>query len=323
MTVFSALGIPVRAHWTLLLLPFLLLLTGLGSVIGVVLISALLHETAHALAALAAGVHMRELILSPFGGALHIDGLWAYRPGQIAVVALAGPLMSLLVMMGAASLAWAGLVPESAAGVWVRINLLLAAFNLMPALPLDGGRVLAAALGLRMKSARALRVGVMMGYLLGAMMVALVIWQFASARRLNLTFVLCAVYLFISGPAENRAAGGAELLSLLSRADELRDEEIMPIAWIAAHRDARCTDVLRRLRTRRIHRIAVYDDALRLMGILEERALIAAASRSDPCAIGDFLASSARAGFKGDIAPENPPSSKREDPTPQPRGAAL
>ncbi len=147
---FRPLGILVRAHWTLLLMPPLLALSGLGPALLTVTASMLAHEAAHALAARAVGVHVRELMLTPFGGALRIEGIWGYRPCQVALVALAGPAMSLLVMTVAAALAYAGAVTASAAGTWVRVNLLLAAFNLLPALPLDGGRVLVAALGSRM-----------------------------------------------------------------------------------------------------------------------------------------------------------------------------
>jgi stage IV sporulation protein FB len=271
-------------------MPPLLALSGLGPVLLVAALSVLLHEAAHALAARAAGVGVYELMLTPFGGALRIEGLWGYRPIQIALVALAGPVMSLLVMTTAAALAYAGAVSASAAGVWVRINLLLAAFNLLPALPLDGGRVLAAALGARFSAAKALRVGVMLGYALGGVLLALSAWQFAAARKVNLTLTLCALYLLLSGPAERRAADGAELMSLLSRKDELHAEGVLPVSWIAADQSLRCRDALRRLRARRVHRIAVYDGALNLIGVVEERELFAAIRRGEPERVGQLAA---------------------------------
>ncbi len=286
----KALGFPVRAHWTLLLMPPLLALSGLGPALIAVASSVLLHEAAHALAARAAGVNVRELLLTPFGGALRIEGLWGYRPGQVALVALAGPTASLMVMTIAAALAYAGAVSPGAAGEWVRINLMLAAFNLLPALPLDGGRVLAAALGSKLGAAKALRAGVLMGQSLGALMLVLAAWQFAAARRLNLTIVLCAMYLLTSGPAEKRSAEGAELMSLLTRRDELKEEGMLPLAWIAAGQNVRCQDAMRRLRARRVHRIAVYDGAMRLMDVVEERELIAAVRRGEPDTVGELAA---------------------------------
>ena len=279
-------GFPIRIHWTLLLMPPLLAMSALAPTLAAVAASVLLHETAHALAARAAGVRVRELLLTPFGGALRIDGLWGYRPGQIALVALAGPAASLLVMTTAAALAYWGVVAPRAAGEWVRVNLMLAAFNLIPALPLDGGRVLAAALGKRAGAAKALRAGVLAGQVLGGLLLMLAAWQFAASRRLNLTIVLSALYLLFSGAAERRSADGAELMSLITRRDELEAEGLLPLNWLAAGASVRCEEAARRLRARCVHRIAVYDGAMRLIGVVEERVLLAAVRRGEPETVG-------------------------------------
>ena len=270
------------------MMPPLLMLSGLGPALIAVAVSVLVHEAAHARAARAAGVRVKELLLTPFGGALRIEGLWGFRPGQVAVVALAGPAASLLVMTLAAALAYAGAVSPRAAGEWVRINLMLAAFNLMPALPLDGGRLMAASLGKPLGAAKALRVGVRLGQALGVALLALAVWQFAAAHKINLTIVLCALYVLLSGPAEKRAADGAEILSLLSRRDELKEEGVLPLNWIAADQSVRCQDAIRRLRARRMHRIAVYDEGMRLLGAVEERELIAAVRRGEPDTVGEL-----------------------------------
>ncbi len=285
----KTLGFPIRAHWTLILIPPLLLLTGLAPALIAVILSILLHEAAHALAARAAGVMVKELLLTPFGGALRIEGLWGYRPMQVVLVALAGPVMSLLVMTATAALAYTGVVPPAAAGDWVRVNFALAAFNLLPALPLDGGSVLAAALSARMSAAKALKVGVALGQALGGALLLLAAWQFAAARKVNLTIVLCALYLLMSGPSERCAADGAALLSLLGRREELQSEGMMPLDWLAAGRDVRCEDALRRLRARRVHRIAVYDAHLTPLGVVEERTLLAAVRRGQCETLGNLV----------------------------------
>jgi Zn-dependent protease len=121
---------------------------GIAASIGVMLVFysfVLMHELAHALVARHHGLEPKRIVLFLLGGVSQIDKQ-ATRPSHEYQVALAGPLVSLVI---------AGLLfavsrtidegADGASGVWgwlALLNLLLAAFNLVPGFPLDGGRVL-------------------------------------------------------------------------------------------------------------------------------------------------------------------------------------
>ena len=107
--------------------------------------SVLVHELAHSLIAIHSGIPVKSITLFVFGGVAQI-AREADRPGVELVMSAAGPVMSLLIAALFTGL-WVitrGISePLSALGMWLgRINLILAIFNLMPAFPLDGGRVL-------------------------------------------------------------------------------------------------------------------------------------------------------------------------------------
>lgn len=109
--------------------------------------SVLLHELSHTVVALRAGLPVRRISLHLLGGVSEIERP-AETPGREAGIALAGPLVSLLV----AGLAFAvgevldpGTVGRLLARALMLSNVLVGAFNLLPGLPLDGGRVLSAA----------------------------------------------------------------------------------------------------------------------------------------------------------------------------------
>jgi Zn-dependent protease/CBS domain-containing protein len=109
--------------------------------------SVLLHELGHAWQARREGIEIDGITLWLFGGVAELKGSFP-SPGAEFRVAIAGPLVSLVLGVGFMVLALAGL-PSAVDGVaaWLGyINLLLLVFNLIPALPLDGGRVLRAAL---------------------------------------------------------------------------------------------------------------------------------------------------------------------------------
>jgi Zn-dependent protease/predicted transcriptional regulator len=132
----------------------------------------LLHELGHATAARHYGIRTRDITLMPIGGLARMERM-PDHPGQELVVALAGPAVNLLL----AVVYWGTINPISAlvhpqnlswgAGqfldklVWA--NVIMGVFNLIPAFPMDGGRVLRALLAMRWGHARATRLAIDIG----------------------------------------------------------------------------------------------------------------------------------------------------------------
>jgi Zn-dependent protease/CBS domain-containing protein len=110
--------------------------------------SILLHELGHAVQARRDGMDIDGITLWAFGGVARFKGMFP-GPGAEFRIAVAGPLVSLALGLGFVGIALLPGLPEPVDAVcaWLGfINLLLLAFNLLPALPLDGGRMLRAAL---------------------------------------------------------------------------------------------------------------------------------------------------------------------------------
>lgn len=139
-------GIELELHWTFL---FLLLIAGLiggaATFLLIVLLFAMvvIHELAHSITAKRSGIEVKRIILFPLGGASiidleDVDSMTSFR------IALAGPLTSLV--LGFASGLIAVFAAGTAFGMFFQflfiLNMLLGVFNLLPAFPLDGGRVL-------------------------------------------------------------------------------------------------------------------------------------------------------------------------------------
>jgi Zn-dependent protease/CBS domain-containing protein len=135
-------------------------LLGFLSALGLV-ISVLLHELGHSLTARRYGVQVKEITLWILGGVAQFQEMPRQR-GAEAVVAIAGPLTSVAIAL----LFWllSRIVsPEAGAVLFVMnylavVNMFLAIFNMLPALPLDGGRVLRSLLALRLSYLRATQV---------------------------------------------------------------------------------------------------------------------------------------------------------------------
>ena len=174
-----------------------------------------LHELAHALVARAVGVPTAEIRLFLFGGVARITGDPA-DPGGEALVAMAGPLASVLLagLLNLTSRAVAGPAGDLLAWLFVG-NLVVAAFNLLPGLPLDGGRVARALIwrvtGRRLLATRVTAVG---GRVLAAALVvggtAAALWQ-ATPRWLPQ--IILGLFLWRAAAEGERSAARADLLA--------------------------------------------------------------------------------------------------------------
>ena len=189
--------------------------------------SLLAHEFGHALEAKREGVEIEGITLWLFGGVAKFKGMFPTAGAEFRI-AIAGPLVSLALGAFFVLLAWKGSLPEVVDGVaaWLGyINLTLLIFNLLPALPLDGGRVLRSALwgisgNLAWATHIASRIGQGFGYLFIVGGVGFAIWQSAYSA---LWIAFIGWFLLQAAAAEDRtlmtrqALGGLRVRDVLVR----------------------------------------------------------------------------------------------------------
>jgi Zn-dependent protease/CBS domain-containing protein len=221
-TIGRVAGIKLRVHATfLIILAWLAIIeyrasgSIAGAVTGVVFTVALfasvvLHELGHALSARHFGVPTRDITLLPIGGVARLDFI-PDKPRQELAIALAGPAVTALIALVLLVALWLVnpneiLVDETviygstgafiAELMWLNVVLLL--FNLLPAFPMDGGRVLRALLGLHMEYQRATDIAARIGRGF-ALVFALV------GLLYNPILVLIALFIWISAAGESAA----------------------------------------------------------------------------------------------------------------------
>jgi Zn-dependent protease len=208
-------GIDIRVHVTFFLLVALFALGSSGAggpgVVGgliwlvVIFGCIVVHELAHSLVARSRGALVREIVLLPVGGVSRLENLPESPPDELAI-AIVGPAAS-IALAGAAALVAVGfrqpLSPIDLYGgpllarlVW--FNLIIAGFNLLPAFPLDGGRVFRALLERRYDLERATRLAARVGRALALTLVAVGIF-------VNLWFLIIGVFVYFGASAEEAA----------------------------------------------------------------------------------------------------------------------
>jgi Zn-dependent protease/CBS domain-containing protein len=220
--------------------------------------SLLMHEFGHALEAKREGVEIEGITLWLFGGVAKFRGMFPSAGAEFRI-AIAGPLVSLALGTIFVLLAWKASLPEVADGVaaWLGyINLTLLVFNLLPALPLDGGRVLRSALwgasgNLGWATHVAALIGQGFGYLFVVGGVGFAIWQ-STYSALWIAFI--GWFLLQAAAAEDRtllarqALRGLQVRDLVVRdpvtttPDLTLGEFMDDIAWTTHHATYPVTD---------------------------------------------------------------------------------
>jgi Zn-dependent protease/predicted transcriptional regulator len=225
-------GIPIYIHWSFWLLIAWIILSALwysgGNwtfvgwrllLIGGLVVSVILHELGHAFAAAAFRIPTRDITMYPFGGVASIEKL-PESPSQELVIALAGPLVNFLItgviaaglFLGGApwemSLSYFGQYELTLLDYFIQLavlNTYLALFNLLPAFPMDGGRVLRAFLAMRLPYARATFIAATVGQIFAVFFALLGLFG-------NPVLILIGFFVFVAAENEKKAVEGLTLL---------------------------------------------------------------------------------------------------------------
>lgn len=264
----------IIVHPLALLYPLAAAMLGPGSEVAALLISLTIHEGAHLLAANALGIGISRLRLTPFGGAMTMDNPYGLSPLRLAAVAAAGPLANLLALIAAGALAHWRMIDPCLALSLMQTNLILLVFNLLPALPLDGGRIAYALLSLRFKREKALDFGIWMGRAVAAALVAACVLFAVKWRRLNLSFLFAAVFILASADDERQALSDTRVKAVLGALRPIDGPVPTKVYAIGADCDARTA--LRAAKPDALTLFAVYKGN-RLSSITDDRRLVEAA----------------------------------------------
>ena len=224
-----------------------------------------LHEGGHALCARLFGVAIDEIELAPFGGVVYLRGLEQLPVGKTVCVALAGPGVNLLLALACGCLAY--LVPEKmeVCSRLLAINVALMLFNLLPAFPMDGGRVLCALLRTGAGLQRAQRIAAGCGMAVGLMLVTLGVVALHYTGKINLTLIIGGGYVLFAAGREMRATAFSYLQTMAGRGEELRRRRLLPVRTIAVREGTTDAEIYAQLLPGAMYRIVYVDENMRVV----------------------------------------------------------
>ncbi len=288
-------GIPVKIHWT-----FALLFLWVGWVAhsegfgqkGVLWLTlfvlalfacVVLHEFGHALTARRFGVQTKDIILLPIGGVARLDKL-PEKPWHEFLVAIAGPAVNVVIagllapyfflysfstfqrnlMYGMTMESFSDFIP-----MLIFLNIVLAIFNLIPAFPMDGGRIFRALLSIRIGRSKATRMASYLGQLLAVLMIVYGLWEG------GFTTILIGAFVFMSASQENKMVQNQSLL------DGHTVAEIMQTEFTVFRLEDPVFMAIERVKRGGAKNFLVLDEYNKIAGVLKGSDLISAMKTKD------------------------------------------
>ena len=274
-------GIEIKINIFFLIIAIIYGFLGLGAEIIIIFASVILHEIAHTIVGSLLGIKIAEIEMFPFGGQASLESFHGLDPVKEVFTAMAGPLCSLSI---AAVFYFLPLAPFSEQlDFLIKLNLTLGLFNFLPFLPLDGGRVLRAALSKSIGFKKATRIAATIGKAAGILMVSggayLTYYYFSGAN-----LILVGIMLFWSAHQEGKLLMFSFMRFLVRKKGELSARGFLPARQIVSSPEARIKNLLAETMPTYYMLVVVIDKNHGVAGILSEAELIEQLLEDGPAA---------------------------------------
>jgi len=275
----------IGVHWLFVVL--LAVATGAGYFAeAMILVGSLVaHEIAHLTVAWLLGVEVHEVVITPLGGMARLDSTLETDPQAETSVALAGPFQSFFLAGLALFLAGDAFFDQHLVRFCFEMNANLAFFNLVPALPLDGGRALRGVMAQRWGYRRVTRWMAYLGRFCGVAMAGTACLVWLQSRELFLTPLVGGLFLALGAGKEVEAATYRSFRQFLRKRDRLKEQRVLTARQLVAVQGTRLAEVLEHLANSRYHLVLVVDRDLQPLGTLYEAELMDAFEELGPQAL--------------------------------------
>jgi stage IV sporulation protein FB len=263
-------GIQVLLNPWFILLILLFFLAEMSGKVLLVVSAVLFHELAHGKMAMSLGFKVIEVELLPFGGVARMEGFGMVSARKEIMIAAAGPAASLvLAAITYGAIVYGGMWGEMG-DFYYKTNLMLALFNLLPGLPLDGGRILRAWLSLYMDYGKATMIAAGISKWLSSCLVLFVVYEYLTNSAINLTFLVAALFLYTTANSEIKVAGFRTLRLLAHKKAELLARGAMTTTYFTVVNHVLLKDLIKCFKADQYYIVRVVNAESRLCGILTE-----------------------------------------------------
>lgn len=260
-----------------------------ASKIGVMLTALLIHESAHALCAYALGVRVEQIELMPFGGAVRLEGFSTLLGWRGAAIAAAGPLANLLVIMSCATLVRYEICTPETLRALVDCNAALMLLNLLPVLPMDGGRIVCALLAHLCGDTRSRKLLSVLGGCASMLLLSIGVYGAWKTGRVNMTLFLMGSYLLYAAAAEYRIPYYRQIENGMEKQRRVLKEDVVTVREVMAYREMPVYRLAAKLNPHQLHRIYISDGQSSMLGVIDEDDVVRAMLKNPVMPLQEIL----------------------------------
>lgn len=233
-----------------------------------------LHELGHVVVAAGYGIKIPEVELLPFGGVARLEGNLELNPTIETYVAIAGPLTNGFLILAGYILLKFGIGNQQWLPFFIQCNVTLAFFNLLPAFPLDGGRILRAFAARKYGLKTATEHSINLSKVLGLIAAGLGAWLFWARGGAYFNWLVIAGFLIYAAVKEKGNAMLLFMKFLTRKKEELLGEGLLLARQVVALDTLRLKEVVKYFVPRKYHLVVVVGRDQRIKGTVTEGEVI-------------------------------------------------
>lgn len=257
-----------KFHWSFIILGLVMFYFGQGLIYFLYAITVILHEMGHAFVGRILGYKLNLIRLMPYGASLSGNNA-PFKPKDEILIALAGPLTNIVVMLILSSLWWFFPSSYSYTEMFFATNLSTLLFNFLPIFPLDGGRILLGLLNCKIKRKTSYKVVKIIGFILTGGLFVIFFMSFFT--KLNYTMGINAILLLVGLFDDDKTIYYINIQDLEKKQEKLKTGLFMKT--IAISENSSIYNAYRMLDKNNVNQIFVMDEDCKISFSLSESEL--------------------------------------------------
>lgn len=233
----------------------------------------IIHEISHSIVSIRLGYKIEKIELFPFGGVVRLNKLIGINPYHEILIAGAGPISNIIMAIIAYLIVIRYDINHDLLLYFIYANIIITITNLLPILPLDGGRVIRAYLSYLIGMKNSTKVIIYISKLasLGVFILGIILSRY---NKLNIMISLVAIFLYISVRKENEMAVFIFMREIIEKKHFLFNNGVLKTKQFVAADNISIKNVLNRFRPQKYHIVTVLDKEYNVLGVLTESEII-------------------------------------------------